>query len=97
MTSTSEEKRDAILKAVASHPHGATAKQIADDLGWKPYNASSRMGMMFFQGSLERMNVGGTRTREYRYRIKAPKIVPEPWKPELRIAKRVTRAMQDAD
>lgn len=93
----SEEKREAILRALGKHPDGATAKVIAADLGWKTHNASQRMGMMFFQGHLVRHNVGGIRTREYRYCIKAPQLQPQQqpqWTPPLRIAQRVTRSKE---
>jgi hypothetical protein len=83
MRATTEEK---LLAALADRDGGATAKQLAAQLGWPQLRTSQHLGNLFFAGKLERDLVDVTRRRstEYVYRIKPAKPLSPPtqWKPE---------------
>lgn len=74
-------RHDSIITALGSFPDGrATAKQIAESLGWKNTASSQAMGEMFFAGSLDRQNSRhGNEGREFIYWIRtdtpSPKLV----------------------
>jgi predicted transcriptional regulator len=87
-----DKTKQAILAGFTEHPVGATAKELAETLGWHPTRTSQRLGILFFAGLLDRAEVTHSSRRfEYRYWVK-PKTSEAPlqWKGEMRIAARVT-------
>lgn len=72
----------------------ATALELAADLGWKRTLSSKYLGILHFEGKVERDYItrpdGG---HFYRYRIKPP-VVPSPpsqWRPQPRFAERTIK------
>lgn len=73
---------DRIAAALADHPNGMTAKELAAKLNWDSVRASYNMGRMFFAGELDRICVFESPTRrknEYIYTVKAKVEATPKW------------------
>jgi predicted ArsR family transcriptional regulator len=70
----------------------ATAKEIAVEFGVPNTTISQLLGRLYWQGRVEREDVGPPRTIEYLYRIKvvAPPVTPSIAPFPVRIAERET-------
>ena len=64
---------DAVMRALAREPHGATVRQLAATLGMEPHQLSGRLSKQFLYGRIDRTRAQrhrGARFAEYVYRVR---------------------------
>jgi hypothetical protein len=85
---TEQGRRQTLLIELAKYSDGAGSKIIAAGMQWKLTTVSKYLGLLFYEGKVERERETSSLGFSYIYRCKAP-VIPSPpsqWQPELRLA-----------